>query len=1553
MTNKKIKWPDLSAYGIEINAVKTALNQKIYCITGMVDGKRMPLTGDVFEDNLKVIGFRKINGLYWKPAGTGFKGIVKAFPKVTSKAVSRDDIVISDPKWIRSYANKFWNVGKNHKGEDVYIDFNGIRSVLSDDGQFHSENPPVKPNPDFLRANEDGKLNAEALSLCADGFLYMAEQHSVSMDDFIAFASSVVGTKINENSKESEVVLNAIFERLSDRIKGIIDSENSDKGAFDYAERIAENIKELDIGLRPVAPVLSASMSLSNNGIDVHFVKKDKDVQAIIKHAGKKALAICMSSDCEAPTANSRTALLSMSDKLGNDRIALFNIDGIADKTAYSYADLWEWRSSVVRVLNPDIEKIEDVNELQVRYDPSSELNSPRAVCIPKNMASPVAKALKDLSDKHGNIDDFVMSKLQMTPEQIDKAFTAAQVDAIALAVSRFDKGEGFILGDQTGFGKGRVMAAMIRYSILKGLKPVFITEKANLFSDMVARDLKAIHSLDMVKPLILNADAKNGSIRDDDGKILFSVTKQNADRKAFIKDGDMGDYNLLLATYSQFNREKSVKTDALTAMLTEGGSVLMDEAHNAAGDSNVGTNIKSALEISGAPVMYASATAIKSIHNIDVYSRNMGNIPYSSQELLEAARHGGEHLLQVLNTMFANDGGIIRREYSLDDVEFSRKDPDAETVERNIRLSSAASVLMQRMNKLSAKCFSYVKDIEESISGDNSLAVHYTNFTSRLYNLNRQLMLSLRVDDLVQSAIDDVSNNRKPVIVLDHTMDSITKDIVSDMEPDEDGKYVLDRHISMMDAMLRTIDKLIEYKKKKFIGRGKSESEYVRIEDKKIIAEYQAIRKEVQATDELTEMSLNVFDIIHNTLNAHNITTSEISNRSMRTYIDDDGRQIVETMPTLDRNLEKDRFNHGEADAILLSGAGSTGLSIHSCSSFNDQRQRSMHIGQPSANIVPFIQMLGRVNRLGQVNNPLVTFHTSGLIGEKRELVGLGCKARELMASSTANRNSRIDILIGDEQDMINDIGYKALIEYYNEYPEVAKQLGINYESMTKKVENGIIEASDVVRKTLSRTSMLIHGPSSIDDIDTSDIKSEYIGTAAHLYACMSENFNAILSDMEAAGENPFNVNEYDWNYKTVRKALFSGVELQEYDSPFDEPVYVEDIEYTEVVSPMRWDKIIELANAGKERFDTASRKAFDGKTISEALKERKTGILNNIYTMRHDKSLTKAALYDVISTKGGDGNKLLYNTHQNIKAIEDTLKLCKPGFIVRLNDVRGDGEPIEAVVLKLDIPSKPEHIHRPGDYKLHIAVPGHDKPLVLSLSAFRSDLYNGENMGGYELDESHIAPRFKKKNREVLDIMKGMFNDMPEGEVKRSRTILTGNLLAAAMEGLGKLTVITDGHGNRNTTFMLPKSINFDNIVRKTTLVRQPALISELLESDIVDRISNVKDGEKFNPDTHICILKRNGYYILGVPASSRGTNYFGDNARAMSLQHKMVPQTEDGHAFVFKDGSKTAWAKVLPENIKDVVEDVIPLSGGMTVKSESIERVKALSSDAVLTV
>jgi len=100
---------------------------------------------------------------------------------------------------------------------------------------------------------------------------------------------------------------------------------------------------------------------------------------------------------------------------------------------------------------------------------------------------------LKKLKVVVGSVEDYVQKKLGFATHANFASVERRTIRCGCLAIYNIEqRGQALIVGDQTGIGKGRIAAAMVRYGRTQGMRPIFITEKPNLFSDLY-RDLKAI----------------------------------------------------------------------------------------------------------------------------------------------------------------------------------------------------------------------------------------------------------------------------------------------------------------------------------------------------------------------------------------------------------------------------------------------------------------------------------------------------------------------------------------------------------------------------------------------------------------------------------------------------------------------------------------------------------------------------------------------------------------------------------------------------------------------------------------------------------------------------------------------------------------------------------------------------------------------------------------------------------------------------------------------------------------------------------------------------
>ena len=142
-------------------------------------------------------------------------------------------------------------------------------------------------------------------------------------------------------------------------------------------------------------------------------------------------------------------------------------------------------------------------SDYQTEYN-SKSTGFNEGILTPRNMADPLEQFLEELAETVGPIDDYVMKELGYdSVEQMHKGLMGLQVDAVASAIFNIKRRSGIVIADQTGVGKGRQAAAVIRYARRNGLVPVFITVKPNLFTDM-NDDLQDIGE-EEIRPFIFN----------------------------------------------------------------------------------------------------------------------------------------------------------------------------------------------------------------------------------------------------------------------------------------------------------------------------------------------------------------------------------------------------------------------------------------------------------------------------------------------------------------------------------------------------------------------------------------------------------------------------------------------------------------------------------------------------------------------------------------------------------------------------------------------------------------------------------------------------------------------------------------------------------------------------------------------------------------------------------------------------------------------------------------------------------------------------------------
>lgn len=761
-------------------------------------------------------------------------------------------------------------------------------------------------------------------------------------------------------------------------------------------------------------------------------------------------------------------------------------------------------------------------NAFQTGYTPRSSRKD-EGVLVPINMAQPLQDALSRIEDEVGDIDAFVARELGYKSEdEMHKALMGLQVDSVASAIYQNKvRNKGIIIADQTGIGKGRQAAAMIRWAIRQGMTPVFLTVKPSLFTDMYG-DLRDIGSTD-VKPFLMNKDEW---ITGADGKPLFKnkPSKHKKTLEAIVGSGKLPDgSNALFMTYSQINKA-NLQRSALEA-LAPNAFMIMDESHNAAGDSQTGEFIRSVLGVARGAV-YLSATYAKRPDNMPLYFRtDIGDaIEGGSEALIEAMKQGGLPLQTVVANGLVESGQMFRRERSYDGVSIETK-VDTANRAKHTKLSDRVTLALRAIVDADrafhegyvAQAQAEVAMRGEAMSGGGNRAaesVNHTQFTSVVHNFVSQMLLGLKADAAADTAIEQIKAGKKPVIALESTMESFLKSYAADnmlgdgdLLGDFDYRNVLTRALNRTRAIVRTNQ--MGEKQREDIPLSKLDPNTRRV--------YERAQAIIDGLDDISELPVSPIDWIRHRIIKAGYSVAEITGRDWAVDYSGEAPKLTRVPPEeqSDKVATTNRFNQIKGrgkgkdalDAIILNVAGSTGISLHASERFGDRRPRHMIVAQPAADINVFMQMLGRIHRTGQVALPSYTLLSVDLPSEKRPQAVLNKKMKSLNANTSSNADSATSI---KAVEFLNKYGDQIVNQYLYDNPDLALALGLT--PVDPAGESSVEE--DIARKATGRLALM---PVETQEALFADVEQQYSDLIDYLNKTGQNDLEPRTLDFEA----------------------------------------------------------------------------------------------------------------------------------------------------------------------------------------------------------------------------------------------------------------------------------------------------------------------------------------------------------------------------------------------------------------------------------------------------
>ena len=842
------------------------------------------------------------------------------------------------------------------------------------------------------------------------------------------------------------------------------------------------------------------------------------------------------------------------------------------------------------------------LTEEKSAYRPHNSAFSLQSVA-PAAMVEAMDNVLSQIEAENGNIDEFVRKELGYdTIEETHQALAAEQVDSVAMAIYQMKKGQALIIGDQTGVGKGRQMAALIRWAVKRGEKPIFITQKADLFSD-IYRDLVDIGSGDLV-PFIFNSD---GAMVDSNGNTVHKPLSSKEMAKVFAAGQLPDEYDFAVLTYSQVNtgdevsqkeaeeaakkrggrtkKSKASKDGKATPKATflraiaEDNYLFLDESHTAAGTSNTGAYLQSILR-SAKAATFASATFAKRPDTMPLYAIRtaMSQAKVEPDKLIGIIEKGGVTLQEIMSRELTNAGQMVRRERDMSDVVTDWKTiNDPATVKRareNYDRTIAAFNAIIKFQEDYVKPMVDAMDKELAVMaesagikrGTDKMGVENVPFASKTYNYTKQLMLALKVDAIANEVDAEIKAGRHPVIALESTMESSIKDYSA-------GEIISEPTFSA--SLLRGLDTVMQYTIKDENGK----EQHARYTPKQLGEAGEKAYYELQdfIRKSTSDIFISPLDAIIERLHGMGYKVGELTGRNMYVERDDDGRVVVRRRTDKDKKRMQREFNSGELDVLILNKSASTGISLHASEKFSDQRQRTMIIAQPLSDINDYMQMIGRIDRTGQVHRGYYVNLGLPVPAENRFLMMLSTKLKSLNANTTTSQDSESNDV--EAPDLLNKYGSQVVVEYLRDNPEIYEKMGGPLKKAGQgggRVQTNELDEykpqEDDARKITGYVALL-----------TTKEQEEF-------YDDVVRRYNELIKYLNDTGNNDLKITVMPLRAKTLNKRVSSEGIDPTGTNPFARNSYVEQVEMDVLRKPMKAAEIrktIEQVNKGKRPED------------------------------------------------------------------------------------------------------------------------------------------------------------------------------------------------------------------------------------------------------------------------------------------------------------------------------------------------------------------------------
>lgn len=1186
--------------------------------------------------------------------------------------------------------------------------------------------------------------------------------------------------------------------------------------------------------------------------------------------------------------------------------------------------------------------KKRSLTEEKLPYRPHNTAFSLNSVA-PSAMVEAMDKILTQIEKENGSIDEFVRKELGYdTIEEAHQALAAEQMDSVAMAIYQMKRGQALIIGDQTGVGKGRQMAALIRWAVKRGEKPIFITQKADLFSD-IYRDLVDVGSGDLV-PFIFNSD---GAMVDSNGNVVHKPLSASAMSKVFAS-GELPDsYDFAVLTYSQVNTgdaisqkeaEEAAKKSGTRAKKSKASKegkptpkatflraiakdnyLFLDESHTAAGSSNTGAYLQSILK-SAKAATFASATFAKRPDTMPLYAIRtaMSQAKIEPEKLISIIEKGGVTLQEIMSRELTNAGQMVRRERDMSDVKTDWKTIDDPSTVKRARENYDKTI--QAFNAIIKFQNDFVKpkidDLDQSLAivaqsagvkkGTDKMGVENVPFASKTYNYTKQLMLALKVDAIADEVEKEIKAGRHPVIALESTMESTIKDYSA-------GEVIKEPTFSA--SLLKGLDSVMQYTIKDEDGK-ETHARYAPSDLGKAGEEaYYNLQKLIR--ESTSDIFISPLDAIIERLHEKGYKVGELTGRNLYVERNENGEVVVKRRTDKDKKKMQRDFNSGNLDVLILNKSASTGISLHASEKFKDQRQRTMIIAQPLSDINDYMQMIGRIDRTGQVHRGYYINLGLPVPAENRFLMMLSTKLKSLNANTTTSQDSKSNEV--EAPDLLNKYGSQVVVEYLRDNPEV-------YEKMGAPLKKGGLGSGKVQANELDE-----YKP---QDDDARKITG-YVALLStkeqeDFYNDVVKRYNDLIQYLNDTGSNDLKINVMPLRAKTIEKRVSSEGIDPNGTNPFAQNAYVEKVEMDVLRKPMKAEEVRKtIDKLNKTNVDVTTdviRKESDAKIASENARyeNAREKALDDIQKQKEkiekSKKLSDEEKVSAINSYITDTNNTIEERHdKNLKKITDN----RDQLIRRLRMFDAG----KSYLVPDNLESMTFDFASPA---IFCGYKAKENKITASTTLAVFATLDSRRRIEIKLSDINALQSIDKMTMDNIDAARAITLDNWDSQIptetRKEGYILTGNILQAIADSqdeyggyTGHLVSYTDIDGNIHDGILMPDKWN-------TSLLKSSG-------APLSARMEQIKRYEPIVSSDGKVTLNGSQWaemYYLTVPKTKKDG--------AMYYENKVLLDASKGEFYPYRGNLR---ADIPAENIEGVVKELTKLGVKVRESNDAVSR------------